>query len=413
MKIIRLCLVFLFLHLSLPGFSQLNLKGTIWECAQIYQVPVFQVLSTDSVMGITYEGLPYKNHRQQVFAWYATPGMLKGNRKLDKNLPAVVLVHGGGGHAFKEWAVQWAKKGYAAIAMDLRGNGADKKHIPNGFEEPDGQTPYFDVSLPLQEQWMFQAVADVLLAHNLIAGFPETDKNRTAITGISWGGVITGTVAGLDSRYKAAVPVYGCGFLDESGRMETELFKLPEAERKRWMKQYDPSAYIKQCNYPVLFVDGANDVHFYLPSLTKTCNLAPQGEMCIKPGLKHSHRWGWDSKEIFAFISNKLNGSAPLPVFGKIEINKKVIEARISSQVPLKQAYIYFTTDTAKMMENRKWQSQNIVIKGNSLFCELPPDNTTTWFLSVTDQREFIKTTGIFIAPGSANNSRISGPYKP
>ena len=57
-----------------------------------------------------------------MFAYYATPGTLAGDTSRDSNLPAVVLVHGGGGTAFREWAELWAKRGYAAIAMDLAGH---------------------------------------------------------------------------------------------------------------------------------------------------------------------------------------------------------------------------------------------------------------------------------------------------
>ena len=40
-------------------------------------------------------------------------------------LSHALLVHGGEGTAFREWAELWAKRGYAAIAMDLAGCGRD------------------------------------------------------------------------------------------------------------------------------------------------------------------------------------------------------------------------------------------------------------------------------------------------
>ena len=39
-----------------------------------------------------------------------------------RNFPGVVLIHGGGGTAFADWVYLWAKRGYAAIAMDLNGS---------------------------------------------------------------------------------------------------------------------------------------------------------------------------------------------------------------------------------------------------------------------------------------------------
>ena len=46
--------------------------------------------------------------------------------------PGIVLVHGGGGTAFANWAQLWAKRGYAAIAMDLAGCGEGRKRLPDG-----------------------------------------------------------------------------------------------------------------------------------------------------------------------------------------------------------------------------------------------------------------------------------------
>jgi len=78
--------------------------------------------SKGSVRSLFYAGESYQEKPTRVFAYYATPGTLQGDTKLDKDLPAVVLIHGGGGTAFREWAELWAQRGYAAIAMDLAGH---------------------------------------------------------------------------------------------------------------------------------------------------------------------------------------------------------------------------------------------------------------------------------------------------
>jgi hypothetical protein len=56
-------------------------------------------------------------------------------------------------------------------------------------------------------------VTAALNAHSLLAAHPAVDADRIGLTGISWGGYMTCVVAGVDPRYKFAVPVYGCGFL--------------------------------------------------------------------------------------------------------------------------------------------------------------------------------------------------------
>ena len=47
----------------------------------------------------------------------------------------------------------------------------------------------------------------------MLAAHPAVDAGRIGLTGISWGGYMTCVVAGVDPRYRFAVPVYGCGFL--------------------------------------------------------------------------------------------------------------------------------------------------------------------------------------------------------
>jgi len=371
------------------GLQQTNaqIKGTIWDTEEIYKVPGYKVLSTDSAIGVIYQGLTYKGHPKNVYAFYASPGTLKGDRTKDKNLPAVVLVHGGGGTAFKNWAIMWAKKGYAAIAMDLRGNDFNKKHIEGGFDEPGSLTPYFTITPGLNEQWMYQAIGDVILAHNLIRSFKEVDSNRTALTGISWGGIISCTIAGIDNRYKAVVPVYGCGYLFHNTAMTKELDKLSETDKTTWIEEYDASRYIGKAKMPVLFVNGTNDGHFFLDSYTKTYNEVKNKNLSIKIGLKHNHSYGWGNQEIYTFINSYLNGTAALPLIEKPKLKKEGIMANVKTHVALNQAHLNYTTDTISVLKDRTWQSMGIRLNGNVISSPPVPAGTTIWYLSVTDNR--------------------------
>ena len=64
-----------------------------------------------------FEGLPYRGKPTRVFAWYGAPGGGEGAGKR----PAMVLVHGGGGTAFKEWVKRWNEHGFAAISIAVEG----------------------------------------------------------------------------------------------------------------------------------------------------------------------------------------------------------------------------------------------------------------------------------------------------
>ncbi|MEI6727964.1 MAG: acetylxylan esterase, partial [Actinomycetes bacterium] len=65
---------------------------------------------------VYYEGETFKGKATRVFAYYGKP---EGAGPF----PGIVLVHGGGGAAFRDWVKHWVDNGYAALAMDLAGNG--------------------------------------------------------------------------------------------------------------------------------------------------------------------------------------------------------------------------------------------------------------------------------------------------
>ncbi len=106
---------------------------TPWDLPQLQQAPpaVTWLKQDGPVHAFTYRGEPYQGHATSVFAYYASPSTL-GSDTLQPPYPGIVLVHGGGGKAFPEWAELWAKRGYAAIAMDLAGCGPDGKPLPDG-----------------------------------------------------------------------------------------------------------------------------------------------------------------------------------------------------------------------------------------------------------------------------------------
>ena len=104
--------------------------ASFWGEIQKYPVPKYRVgeqVEGVKAQSIFFEGESFKGKATEVFAFYCTPSMLKGGKASDdKNLPAVVCVHGGGGRAFEQWVELWASRGYAAIAVNWRGNGPEK-----------------------------------------------------------------------------------------------------------------------------------------------------------------------------------------------------------------------------------------------------------------------------------------------
>ena len=201
---------------------------------------------------VWYDGEPWQGKKTRIFAWLGEPAG-SGNGKL----PAVLLVHGGGGKAFQDWAKHWAERGYVALAMDTAGQGPDgKRHADAGPGQDDAVKFRDFTDGEAREQWSYHAVAAVLRGHALLASLPSVDASRIGITGISWGGYLTCLTAGLDPQLRAAVPVYGCGFLgDNSVWKEGSLAALPVPARERWLRLFDPAQVLDKAACPVLFCE--------------------------------------------------------------------------------------------------------------------------------------------------------------
>ncbi len=384
-KVLCFFLFISFVHVTVSA----QIKGSLWEVPGIYSTPAYSKTLRDSVYEIIYSGVDYKGSPKKTFAYYATPGSLSGKPDKPGSLPVVVLVHGGGGTAFIGWAIKWARLGYAALAMDTRGNYPDGHHLPGGFDEGQHGTPIYDVSPALQEQWFFQAIADILMAHNLVRSFSETDSSRTGLVGISWGAVLSLVAAGLDHRFKSVAPIYGCGFFPTSPSLGQGLEVLSSEHRDTWIRQYDPAHYVATAPMPILMLNGTNDPAFFLDSYMRTCSLIRHKQLSIQIGLQHGHysnRMGYDIEEPYAFIGQYLQKGNGLLIFTKEQQERDgAIKARLRFKKTPERVVLNYTTDTSSNLQERKWQSKAVGIKGSLIYSGKIPVGARMWYFSVTD----------------------------
>jgi cephalosporin-C deacetylase-like acetyl esterase len=391
----------IFLLLLVVFTTVCQAQQSLWDINHLKNAPQYKWLNSDTakVREIIYTGEAYgKLPETQVFAYYATPGSISGDKSKDQNLPAIVLVHGGGGYAFKEWVTLWAERGYAAISMDLSGKGIDAKPLPNGGPSQDPVAKFTSIDSTTDKQWVYHSVANIILAHSLIRSFKEVNADKTAITGISWGGYLTCMVSGLDDRFKAAIPVYGCGFIYKPGSYfyEKDFGTMTPDQKKRWVERYDASNYVGKAKIPFLWVTGTND-QFYPPNcLSSTYNLVKkQSHYLITTTMVHGHPQGWAPKEIGEFTDRYLLSTAQLPQIKCVHSKAKKVSARIKTKTGLTSASLSYTIDTTLPYSNRKWQTVAAAIKKNKLKAPPLPANTTIWILNVTDDK----------------GSKISSPY--
>lgn len=373
-----------------PGSAELPNREALFALPNWSTAPGYEPAGTDGIRGIFYDGLPYHGKPTRVFAWYSKPA------GAEEPLPAVILIHGGGGTAFRYWAALWVKRGYAVLAMDTNG-GVPANNGDSGSDgsirHPDGgpglSRVFRDIDLPPQEQWPYHAVGAVIRANTLLRSFPEIDPERIGVTGISWGAVIGELAVSVDSRFRFAAMVYGCGFLAESSSWsQTEFAKLTPKQVERWTLLWDPASHLAGNTVPILFCNWVSDKHFRPDSWKKTCRL-------VKPELRHTayrirmghaHPPSGDPPEVAVFADAMAKNGEPLP-----RLFSRTSDCAVyTSSVPLKQAEFHYTEDAGDWT-GRRWQTAPAALdrENRTVRAEIPA-RATAWFFSITDSRNCI-----------------------
>lgn len=360
-------------------------RTLVWDVAELNKVPPIHETKECPAPGMRaffYEGLEFKARPTHVFAYYSAPEGTppKGG------WPAVVCAHGGGGTAYPDWVKKWNEHGYAAISMDLEGHLPDKRWHENAG--PSRVMAFMDIGLADREQWFYHAVADVIRANSLLRSFPEINPDKIGLTGISWGGTIVCTAAGVDSRWAFVIPVYGCGFLpDTDNEGVNQWFRVMGGElladyRAKW----DPAAHLPYAKMPMLWMNGTNDGTFPMDIFQRSA-LAAAGPrtLCIRLRWLHGHEPGWRQKETYAFADSVVNGGPPLLKFERPELDADTGTARCKVTGKIASASLNYTTDTGAW-KTRWWENAGCEVKPDELSGKLPK-GAKFFFFNARDER--------------------------
>ena len=367
-----------------------------WNLDELYTVPkVYEAPqhATNEVRAVFYESVPYEGKTTRVFAYCGLPA----GASAEKTVPAMVLVHGGGGSAFHRWVKMWTDAGYAAISMDtcgcISGNGY-RNHLRHEHGGPQGWGDFENVDKPVRDQWSYHAVAAVIKAHSLIRSWKEVDAGRTGITGISWGGYLTCIAAPVDGRFRFAVPVYGCGFLGHNSTWKQKFDTMGDRGIK-WLALWDPSVYLPQAGMPFIWVTGTNDFAYPLDSLQMSSELVAEPvTLCVRPRMAHGQWDGAEPKEIFVCADHFLRGRPALPEITSVERNNLDINVRFDAHGrKIAKAVFNYTCGTGSWKE-RKWEElPAVIIPGENRVEARIPDCRPTWFINlVTDDGLVVST---------------------
>ncbi len=343
--------------------------------------------SDGELRAIFFDALPWQGRDTKVFAWLGLPE----NRK--SRVPGIVLVHGGGGTAFKEWVKLWNERGFAAISIAVEGQ-IDRRVVPQAGKQrrewkshawpgPKRVGIYGDTTQPLKDQWMYHAVADTVLANTLLRSLPEVNDEKVGLMGISWGGVITSTVVGIDSRFDFAIPTYGCGNLDNAENQYGRALKNNQIYKQLW----DPMQRMGRAKMPILWFSWPEDSHFPLDCQADSYRLAQGPQMIsLVPKMRHGHAPPWNRPESYAFAESVVKTGKPWCKQINSQISQATYKATFASEKLFDQAELVSTTDQG-VTGDRTWIVSPAKLQQKDkqwiASAKLPP-NTTACFINLT-----------------------------
>ncbi|MEP2774808.1 MAG: acetylxylan esterase [Luteolibacter sp.] len=329
---------------------------------------------TADIKAIYYEALDWKGKPTKVFAVLGLPKNREGK------IPAVVLVHGGGGKVFPEWVEQWTSRGYAAISMSNEGGTTTRK--AHKWAGPERTGIYGDSAEILIDQWMYHAVADTILANSLMRSLPEVDADKVGLMGISWGGVITSTVIGIDTRFAFAIPTYGCGDLTFSPNQYGSALSKNEIYQKVW----NPMLRLEKATMPTLWFSWPEDKHFPMNHFAASYH-AITGDYMVSlvPKMGHGHPPPWRRPETYAFADSIMETGKPWCTQTAASTEAGTFKADFKCAKATDGAKLIWTKGRGVSGEREWLEAQAAVeVDGETISVTATvPEGATAWFVNL------------------------------
>lgn len=265
------------------------------------------------IKAITYDGFEYQGGKTKIFAYVGYPE----GASAENPVPAVVLVHGGGGHPYAHWVKIWNDRGYAAIAMETTGAfpkegtvtytesensnftyGLSGDFIEEGYVSAPSRS-YPTSYTPVADQWAYHGLSQVILASNILRQDARVDDNNIGITGVSWGGTMTSQVIGYDDRFSFAIPVYGTAYLGN------EMHTFSNFNNAYVNSLWGAERNLDNAKMPVFWFAYNDDNNFCVPayymSYQHTAPFNSKTSLLMLGSWSHSHGSVFNKKHSFWF----------------------------------------------------------------------------------------------------------------
>ncbi len=314
---------------------------------ETFEAEGFQAAET-GVKSVFLAGPDYNGEPTRIFAWYGVPE----DASKENPVPGIVLVHGGLGTAYAPWVKMWNDRGFAAIAIDMFGgvpgkdgslkSNASPESERHAFSGPGHLDQFAKVDEAPENQWPYHAVAAIITANSYLASLEGVAAGRIGITGISWGGFATALTVCFDTRFKFAVPVYGCGGF-ASLKLVPET--TPMKNLRKWVSLWDPDNYLPNAKLPILWINGTADASFDIFSWNRSTKLsAKQTCRALRINMPHGQLEGMNAPEILPFAKSAVSGTE-YPSFTKIRLDDEGerLGAKWNSPAKIKNAQLIAT----------------------------------------------------------------------
>lgn len=211
---------------------------------------------------------------------------------LDQSVPAIVVFHGGGGHASPALALSIARQnpGFAVLAVDYNGQ----------FVPLEGQktTIWRNVNRDIKPN-LIPDLKNYPMYHYVIAGRrsidfleqqPGIDASKVCSIGISNGGWVGLILAGVDERVKCVVNAVSAGGVEGTSSRMSQAYRLADENQKQlYLDTYDPISYAKYTKAAVLIKLSSNDRFMWLTAAMRNfAELSGDKRVIVTPNSDHN-----------------------------------------------------------------------------------------------------------------------------
>ncbi len=337
------------------------------------------------IKAIVFSGMPDDGRETKIFAYIGFPE----DASAQKPVPGMVLAHGGAGHAYAEWVQYWVDHGYAAISFDGFGQvytGADHTYeacLDFWTYNPESQPPmdcFVSRDQPFEKQGYTYYVADIILSNNILRADARVIADQIGLTGISWGGIASGTVIGYDDRFAFAAPVYGCGFQDICQSKWGVGFR-GDGVSNVW----DAKLLLGEVRMPVHWFNSDGDPFFDANSVTASAAASENGMLTLIPGFTHGQIEGSAIPELLRFADEQTGKGIRNIKIDVLNAQGDCVQLsfRTPADVSQTDAYVYYKTEDLIYDDKHlreAWQCIRGNVLDNTAVLHIPEDAFVFYF---------------------------------